>query len=416
MNKGVYGLKIGMWNIDGLKPKHIDKAQDEDFCEFINRHDIIGLCETHLSPEKAFDYDNYQVRSIYRPRPKNALRDYGGISIIYKNCFKGKITVLQRKETNYVWIQVKQDSLKREKDLFICFAHIPHTESSYFTKINYNILNCIHGNIMEYKNIGDVILLGDFNGRTGTMEDWVTDDTISHLPIEDNYITDKAIRHRKSHDSTVNERGRDIIDLCLSSQVRILNGRVVGDLQGKLTFYKNGVSAIDLCMVDENMFNDVCYFQVNDLNRHLSDHCGISVKIKAKILVECEAEKTDNTLPLPTKYNWNEESSNLFRNALTSPQIQTEIQSFMNNLSETINVEHSVDHFTEILQKVANMCLKKKKGKTSKLSKGKKWYDSELHDLRKEVRKQSRIISNKVANRHDLEVLKHKSKLYRNAC
>jgi hypothetical protein len=82
----------------------------------------------------------------------------------------------------------------------------------------------------------------------------VANDTANYLPLDDNHVIDRTIRPRVSCDQVTNGRGHDIIDLCISSQIRILNGRVMGDLHGKYTFYKNGVSTIDLCMVDENVF------------------------------------------------------------------------------------------------------------------------------------------------------------------
>jgi hypothetical protein len=141
-------------------------------------------------------------------------------------------------------------------------------------------------------------------------------------------------------------------------------------------------------------FKDICYFKVNDINRHLSDHCGISVKINAQITEELLTPETRDTLSTPPKYSWNEESNEIFRNALLSVPIQKDFQNFMKTKSEDMDVTTSVEYFTKILQKTANMCLKKKVN-SGKKKQGKKWYDSELENLKKDLRKQSKKEKNR---------------------
>jgi hypothetical protein len=44
-------------------------------------------------------------------------------------------------------------------------------------------------------------------------------------------------------------RGKDLLDLCISHQLRLLNGRVFGDCFGKNTCYTpNGTSVVDYVM------------------------------------------------------------------------------------------------------------------------------------------------------------------------
>ena len=52
---------------------------------------------------------------------------------------------------------------------------------------------------------------------------------------------------RRSQDSgTVNDRGRNLLETCTALNLRILNGRIVVDLEGKKTcFHYNGSSVVD---------------------------------------------------------------------------------------------------------------------------------------------------------------------------
>jgi hypothetical protein len=68
-----------------------------------------------------------------------------------------------------------------------------------------------------------------------------------------------------------------LIDLCKESGIRILNGRTIGDLGEKCTFY-NGRSVVDYTLVSCNLLHGIGNFIVNDFTP-LSDHCPISCSI-----------------------------------------------------------------------------------------------------------------------------------------
>jgi hypothetical protein len=43
--------------------------------------------------------------------------------------------------------------------------------------------------------------------------------------------------------------GKNILELCIGSQLRILNGRTIGDSSGKATYFNyNGVTINDYCL------------------------------------------------------------------------------------------------------------------------------------------------------------------------
>jgi ribosomal protein S2 len=51
---------------------------------------------------------------------------------------------------------------------------------------------------------------------------------------------------RNSVDSVFNSQGQQLMDLCIASQLRVLNGRFIGDMLGNMTCYKpNGTSTVD---------------------------------------------------------------------------------------------------------------------------------------------------------------------------
>ena len=89
-------------------------------------------------------------------------------------------------------------------------------------------------------------MLGDLNARTGTLNDFIERDCQDFLVIPDTYNLDKNWPKRNNADYTVNKLGGEILQLCIANKLRILNGRVTGDLDGKLTSYQStGASTVD---------------------------------------------------------------------------------------------------------------------------------------------------------------------------
>ena len=64
--------------------------------------------------------------------------------------------------------------------------------------------------------------------------------------MTEDYENDEQCLRRSQDSGTVNARGRDLLETCTALSLRIRNGRIVGDLEGKNTcFHYNGNSVVD---------------------------------------------------------------------------------------------------------------------------------------------------------------------------
>ena len=123
-----------------------------------------------------------------------------------------------------------------------------------------------------YKEKGCVIVSGDFNSRIGNSLDFIEHDMLS--PVLDDLISpvieynnDTSMPVRRSQDNVVNSFGRKFLDLCRSTCTRVCNGRIVGDRDGRYTFFNHlGTSVNDFTLVSENYFHVIVYFHVEDFN------------------------------------------------------------------------------------------------------------------------------------------------------
>lgn len=135
--------------------------------------------------------------------------------------------------------------------------------SSHYKKQDVETLEHIEQDIInKYGNSGDIILTGDFNARTGNKLDYISGDSASHIPVNnDAYIIDTAVGQRHSRDNTVDSRGKDLLELCIANKLRITNGRTFGDTHGKFTCHNYaGSSVVDYFIVSEQLLNDICMY------------------------------------------------------------------------------------------------------------------------------------------------------------
>ena len=149
-----------------------------------------------------------------------------------------------------------------EKDLYICFAYIPPENSSYYKARNVNTLEMIEEDIVSYSRGGSLCVIGDLNARTNSSVDFIENDSEIGIEQESMYVVDDIKVKRHSCDKIpVCSRGKQLLDLCKSARLRILNGRCLGDSQGCFTSYQhNGCSVVDYCMVDEDSLENFPYF------------------------------------------------------------------------------------------------------------------------------------------------------------
>lgn len=138
---------------------------------------------------------------------------------------------------------------------------------------------------------------------------------------------------------------------------------------------------------------------------YLSDHSPVVtwLKINNKIGSSHTIPERDILSRLPKQFLWENDSTQKFKDALRSLNIQALIREYMADDSLNENAEKSLEKVESILITTAKCCLKIKTGKTRrsiKLSSNKKWFDKECrlkrHELRKLANKEHRNLLNPI--------------------
>lgn len=366
-------LKLMSWNIQGLTNNVIS---DDYFITCIESNDIIVLTETWLSdqieiaPEKYYNFHNI------RPMHARARRPSGGISVLIKHDLrrsKSKMGISVIKETDcLVWLKIHSSTFGLSSDLYICACYLPPENSSYWKHHDFDPFSSLEQDICDFRNNGTIIITGDLNARTGIKPDYLPDcndlgNPDSIVLSSYNTVLDKLGRkHRKSEDKISNSYGNKLLTLCQTLNLRILNGRTLGDLNGNYTcFQHNGRSVVDYLISDEHIINLISTMTISQPT-HLSDHahlnCNINVGLLHQKLTYKKTEQEGKR-----DYKWDKKSDIAFKNSLKLPLIKEK-------LSELSKVPQGMDqaHINEYCSKLINIfniaskiSLKIKKGKNT---------------------------------------------------
>lgn len=387
-------LSVSMWNIQGIiNEVHGLKLDVPEVKLNLQKHDIIGLVETHANSTTPINFDGYiTIAQVNRPKHKNAKRYSGGIAaLVRKNLIDG-ISYIQSPNLprHVIWLKLSKSFFTWINDLYLAIVYLSPEHSSLTVRENPDFFDKLESDLAFFSQKGKVLLTGDFNARTGEELDYIANDNDNfHLPMPADYVPDRSLRKRRNQDLVCRGYGRALIDLCKSSGVRILNGRTLGDSIGKMTCHQyNGSSSVDYGLAHYSLLPYINYFKVHKWCETISDHSHISFAISAEfaslpVISTCKID----VKPLQNQFKWDNESESNFLNVLRSPEIQDRLKCiFSSEHTCDGDCEILLDSFSNIMYDVAHKSLRKKKmGGRNKVLR-QKWFDLPCAILKKECR------------------------------
>ncbi|CAG2187344.1 unnamed protein product [Mytilus edulis] len=417
-------LSISSWNVNGLFKRisgnRVCKLDDANICHIMTA-DIIGLSETHIPANEILNYDGYKCFVNCRSSDSNKVR--GGLATFFKKEILSGVKLMDKTMDDIMWFKLDKTFFSFDRNVFLCFLYIPPSNSSYTLRTNFDkqIFEKLEADIAKYSILGDIILMGDLNAHINCKElDFITnevDDSLDNF-LPTNYVADNVckVRNTQVHQKT-NNYGKLILDLCTESQLRILNGRTLGDSKGKITFYNhNGVSIDDYCLCSSEFLPSIVNFSVGQFEPTISDHCPISITIHFQLVKKSFDNYVNPTLrrvKLTTKREEMFKSNMLKVNFGTinndvdnlTPKID-ENNTFNSNVTQSVN--DTVSSISSILYNAAFLSNTNKtpgKTKRSKRRKIKKpYYDNECESKYRSLKSLTRKLCTEPWN----DSLRHK--------
>ena len=291
-------ISISYLNVNGLHNSRLGcKLDTADLVNNITRYDISILSETWGCSHDTYinGFDSFSIKPSKHKHLKSG-RASGGLTLYYKHYLSDRIK-LKEKSKHHVWIKIKssvQDIFDKTKDLYLCALYIPPSNSPYYSD---DIFINFQDDIIKFGKNEDCILLeGDMNGRSARIQDFI--DTSGNKHIDD--IPPTLVNNKRNNiDPQTNSHGLKLINLCKTCNLRIINGRKIGDSFGKPTYFSSegSCSAIDYSVISENFFHQVPSFIVKPQSL-ISDRCQIVSWLKTPIDLKLKCKQFDDT------YNW----------------------------------------------------------------------------------------------------------------
>jgi len=411
--------------------------KNENFKEFFDRHSIIAISETHIGKVEdviELEVENFQCFPKCREKSANGVY-YGGLCLyIKKNIMKGVQLVEVNDEYERYWIRLDKQFFSMKYDVFVCFAYIRPEETS--GKYGVDTLDIIEKEISVYSKMGKCALMGDLNGHTSIVKDFIINDDLSAqerqlLGLPDDYQSDHFQQNRNNCDvSPMNAQGRTILDLCISTGMRILNGRTMGDIFGKPTYFGPQCiypTTLDYTICHEEFLDQVSSFKVSDFTP-FSDHCQISTNIKTGTWTPSAQKENVSLNPLPDRFVWDKLKKQQFIDYLENDEISVLLNNYMNTnfectLTGTNNASKSL---CEMLVSAADPVFKRRTYKKRRRKYRPKYFDLDCTKASKELRKLGKLVSSNHQDRQlrhkfykkkkDLKrSIKHKIKVYKDS-
>ena len=223
-----------------------------------------------------------------------------------------------------------------EEDIFVGALYISPKNSTYTTRQDESIYSILYDDIAKFSREGKIMLMGDFNSRTGRAEDYIINDKVDFMPDYTKlfYQGDMHLPSRNNMDREVRNYGKQLLELCVTTGIRMLNGRTLGDLTGRYTCHHyNGSGVVDYCSIHESCLQMIRYFKVHDFNGTKSDHCPISVNIQISAKRSFDKQK-DKLVKCANMFKWNEEMKLRFSRYLELDETKKIVNEMLNSSRE----------------------------------------------------------------------------------
>lgn len=254
-------------------------------------HDVLVFTETWLSEgEDAPELPGFAV-AVNLPRRRKRQQAgvgggaRGGIAVYVSDALASSATLLSTGLLGCYALLRLDRAVGQLEDAFIFACYIPPEGSPALAGRGPEVWEALHGEVQDALRLGHVFVMGDLNARTGAFPDFPG--SVSH-PIEEEFQStgaDPVRTQRATCDpvSSPNRWGGLLLDLCISSSMRIANGRVQGDRHGQVTYTsqsQEGSSLIDYVLASPDAMPLIQSLQV--LGAPESDHSAVHLLVERR--------------------------------------------------------------------------------------------------------------------------------------
>jgi exonuclease III len=160
--------------------KKTKKREKDCFKSLLLNYDVICLTETGKDP--IGELPGFQIIQMIRDDNSR----HAGVVMLINNDIADSCKVKRMHHSlGIMWLEI---TLKGHEKVFLAGCYIPHQYSNRHLTSNLKVIdhfNCLNSDIEEFDELGQIIICGDMNSRTGSLEDRpsINVESLSHVGI-----------------------------------------------------------------------------------------------------------------------------------------------------------------------------------------------------------------------------------------
>lgn len=224
--------------------------------------DVLVFTETWLGEgQRAPDIAGYRAFHYNRPHALLAGQARGGLACYFRNELYNHVTHVSADATNsFAVFKISRD-VGFEQDLYLIVCYFVPQQNNSISIATRGIWTDLQDSVIAAMSQGQVMVVGDLNARTGHTADFPADERVD---VQVQLGPPPVCTVRNNQDAVVNRHGRSLLALCHDTGLRIVNGRVPGDMAGSYTYVSPSVgsSSVDYVVACPHAFGLVTRFSV----------------------------------------------------------------------------------------------------------------------------------------------------------
>jgi hypothetical protein len=290
---------IYCWNVHGLKP---EKLRLPEVSQILSTCCVLVLTETWLQSDDEIPAElseNFICFGLYNEKQSNMGRHSGGILVCVHKRYSNASVFRTHAVEGILWLKFT-GTTRLNPGFYLAACYFPPADSTRWKRHRVVPFDTLREDVLDVCNLGSkFVICGDMNARTGCRPDSMNTDmrdpALFNLFCPTELITPPP---RASMDAGVNNFGLKLVELCIASELIILNGRLPGDASGTCTFQSkstDGSSLIDYFLAHPQLAFDtsgsplpgvsLCVHQHSDFTT-ISDHVPVSLTLPHGTLPE----------------------------------------------------------------------------------------------------------------------------------
>ena len=173
-------LRLGFQNLNGYNSRKLgNKLKTKEFLNIINKHDIFALVETHATYDSELAVNNF--KHFVKCRKKSGKRTFGALSLYINQKLANGVSYIPTENKNPIWCKLDRNYFRFKNDIYLGTVYL--SPPNYERNNKDDLISEIEAEMLSFSKKGGIIVQGDYNARTGDIQEVVMNDDNTFLPV-----------------------------------------------------------------------------------------------------------------------------------------------------------------------------------------------------------------------------------------